>query len=365
MRGEVNPQRGMFSYVDLEARVPSSHPIRKIRGVVDKALKTLSPEFDQYYSEFGRVSIPPEMLLRAQFLQIFYSIRSERQLVERIDYDLLFRWFVGMGIDDVVWNHSTFSKNRDRVLSATIAERLFEEIKKQAYAKRLMSRDHFSVDGTLIDASASMKSFVPKDPPAKKTKDQGGQGGSGGKRSRNAEADFRNQKRSNETHQSTTDPDARLFKKSAGSGARLCMMGHIVTENRNGMIVEASVTTAGTSKEWDAALEMLGKLSKRPGRTVGADKGYDTKRFVQGCRELEFTAHVAARKTRSALDGRTTSTQAYQVSQIKRKRVEEPFGWMKNIGSIRKCAYRGLEKTRAMMLLNCTAFNVIRMSAEC
>jgi transposase len=363
MRGEVDPQRGMFSYVDLESRVPASHPIRKIRRVVDKALKTLSPEFDQYYSEFGRVSIPPEMLLRAQFLQIFYSIRSERQLVERIDYDLLFRWFVGMGIDDAVWNHSTFSKNRDRVLSAPIAERLFEEIKKQAYAKRLMSRDHFSVDGTLIDASASMKSFVPKEPPPENPTPP--KGGSGGKRSRNADADFKNQKRSNETHHSTTDPDARLFKKSAGSGARLCTMGHIVTENRNGMIVEATVTTAGTSKEWDAGLEMLGKLSRRPGRTVGADKGYDTKRFVQGCRDLNITAHVAARKSRSAVDGRTTATPGYEISQKKRKRVEEPFGWMKDIGSIRTCAYRGLEKTRAMMLLNCTAFNIIRMNAEC
>jgi transposase len=352
----------MFSYVDLESRVPEAHPIRKIRRVVDKALKAVSPEFDQYYSEFGRVSIPPEMLLRAQFLQIFYSIRSERQLVERIDYDLLFRGFVGMGIDDPVWNHSTFSKNRDRVLSTSIAERLFEEIKKQAYAKRLMSRDHFSVDGTLIDASASMKSFVPKDPPAKKTNDQDG---SSGKRQRNAEADFKNQKRSNETHQSTTDTDARLFKKSAGSGARLCMMGHIVTENRNGMIVEATVTKAGTSQEWNAGLEMLGKLSKRPGRTVGADKGYDTKRFVQGCRDLKFTAHVAARKARSAVDARTTSTPAYQVSQVKRKRVEEPFGWMKTVGSIRKSAYRGLDKTRAVMLLNCSAFNIIRMTSEC
>lgn len=356
MRGEIDPQRGMFSYIDLEQRVPQDHPIRKVRRVVDKALKALDEDFSHLYSELGRSSIAPEMLLRAQFLQIFYSIRSERQLVERLDYDLLFRWFVGLGIDDRVWNHSTFSKNRDRVLTADIAQRLFDEIKKQAYAKRLMSRDHFSVDGTLVEASASMKSFVPKEPSKS-------EGDTKGPKGRNQDVDFKGQKRKNDTHHSTTDPDARLYRKSLGSSSKLCYMGHIVTENRNGMIVDATLTTAGTSKEWDAGLELLAKQSKRSGRTVAADKGYDTKRFVQGCREQGITPHVAAKKSRGFVDGRTTNTAGYKISQIKRKRVEEPFGWMKTVGSLRKTAYRGLQKNLTLMLMNSTAFNITRMSA--
>jgi len=249
------------------------------------------------------------MLLRAQFLQIFYSMRSERQLVERLDYDLLFCWFVGLGIDDPVWNHSTFSKNRDRVLTADIAQRLFDEIKKQAYAKRLMSHDHFSVDGTLVEASASMKSFVPKDQPKSKDDPKGPS-------NRNQDVDFKGQKRKNDTHHSTTDPDARLFRKSIGSSSKLCYMGYILIENRNGMIVEATLTTAGTSKEWDAGLELLEKQSKCSGRNVAADKGYDTKCFVQGCRELGITPHVAAKKSRGYVDGRTTNTAGYKISQI-------------------------------------------------
>lgn len=356
MRGEIDPQRGMFSYIDLEQRVPKDHPIRKIRRVVDKALKALDNDFSALYSAVGRSSIAPEMLLRAQFLQIFYSIRSERQWVERLDYDLLFRWFVGLGIDDPVWNHSTFSKNRDRVLTADIAQRLFDEVKKQAYAKRLMSRDHFSVDGTLVEASASMKSFVPKNQP-KSEYDTKGPG------NRNQDVDFKGQKRKNDTHHSTTDPDARLFRKSIGSSSKLCYMGHILIENRNGMIVDATLTTAGTSKEWDAGLELLEKQSRRSGRTVAADKGYDTKRFVQGCRELGITPHVAAKKSRGYVDGRTTSTVGYKISQIIRKRAEEPFGWMKTVGSVRKTAYRGLQNNLTLMLMNSTAFNITRMAA--
>lgn len=355
MRGEIDPQRAMFSYVDLEQRVPQDHPIRKIRRVVDKALKALNDDFSALYAETGRNSIPPEMLLRAQFLQIFYSIRSERQLVERLDYDLLFRWFVGLGIDDPVWNHSTFSKNRDRVLTADIAQRLFDEIKKQAYARRLMSRDHFSVDGTLIEASASMKSFVPKDKPSSKDKPDDPTG-------RNREVDFKGQRRKNDTHHSTTDPDARLFRKSRGSSSKLCMMGHILIENRAGMIVEATVTTASTSKEWEAGLDLLKRQSIRPGQTVAADKGYDTGCFVQGCREIGITPHVAAKSSRSSVDGRTTNTEGYRISQLKRKLVEEPFGWMKTVGSIRKSAFRGLQKNLTLMLMNSAAFNVIRLS---
>lgn len=354
MRGYIDPQQSMFSYVDIEQRIPSSHPIREIRVVIDKAINAIEPEIAQRYASSGRPSIPPEQLLRALFLQIFYSIRSERQLVERIEYDLLFRWFVDLGIDESVWNHSTFTKNRDRLLNEEIAQRLFEEVKTQAYAKRLMSRDHFSVDGTLIDASASMKSFVPKQS-AEADSDNDGNG------SRNSDVDFKGQKRSNKTHASTTDPDARLFRKGAGKSSRLCMMGHILIENRNGLIVEACVTTAGTSQEWEAGLDMLDQQSMRPSQTVGADKGYDVARFVDGVREMNITAHVAARAKGSQVDGRTTQTAGYETSQRIRKRVEEPFGWMKTIGTIGKLAHRGLSKAGAVFAMNATAFNVVRI----
>jgi len=357
MRGETDSQAAMFSYIDLEERVPADHPIRKIRCVVDKALKAMEADLDVLYASDGRPSVPPEQLLRAQLLQIIYTIRSERQLVERIDYDLLFRWFVGLGIDEPVWNHSTFTKNRDRVLCSDIAQRLFDEIKNQAYAKRLLSRDHFSVDGTLIDASASMKSFVPKEKPESGSEHSNNKPGGG----RNADVDFKGQKRTNETHESTTDPDSRLYRKSQGQPSRLCMMGHIMTENRNGFIVEAKVTTAGTSQEWDAALEMIEKQSMRPGQTVGADKGNDTKRFVSGARELGMTPHVAAKASRGAIDGRTINSKGYEISQRKRKRVEEPFGWMKNVGGIRKLFHQGLEKGNCIFVMNAAAFNVVRL----
>lgn len=362
MRGEINPQQSMFSYVDIEERIPASHPIRKIRAVIDKAIAAIEVDIDEQYSLKGRPSIPPEQLLRALYLQIFYSVRSERLLVDRIEYDLLFRWFVGLGIDDPVWNHSTFSKNRDRVLTEHIAQRLFDEVKRQAYAKQLMSRDHFSVDGTLMDACASMKSFVPKQ--SEQEKDDSDSNHSDGS-TRNADVDFKGQKRSNATHESTTDPDARLYRKSAGQSSRLCMMGHILTENRNGMIVEACVTTAGTSQEWEAALSMLDKQSVRPRQTVGADKGYDVKRFVDEVRDKSYTPHVAARAKGSAVDERTTGTEGYKISQRKRKRVEEPFGWMKTVGGIRKLTHRGLSKVSTTFLMNSTAFNIRRMVNCC
>jgi len=288
MRGKIDAQAEMFSYVDLESRIPSQHPIRKIRGIVDEALIELEPAFAQMYSDRGRPSIPPEQLLRALLLQILFTIRSERLLMERIDYDLLFRWFVGLGIDDAVWNHSVFSKNRDRLMSYDVDELLFEAIKKQAYAKKLLSRDHFTVDGTLIEACASIKSFKPKD-------------GSGDNDGEN----FHGQRRSNETHASTTDPDSRLYRKGKGKEAKLNYMGHIVTENRNGLIVGASVSEAGTSQEWTEAIKLLAGQAVRPGQTVGADKGYDVSNFVDPCRELGFTPHVAARKY-SRIDARTT-----------------------------------------------------------
>ena len=290
MRGEVDQQPTMFSYVDLESRIPKHHPIRKIRRIVDKALPALEAAFSQMYSDKGRPSIPPEQLIRALLLQIFFTIRSERQLMERIDYDLLFRWFVGLSMDDTVWNHSVFSKNRDRLMSYDVDELLFEAIKKQGYAKKLLSRDHFTVDGTLIDACASLKSFKPKD------RDDDSDDGE----------NFHGQKRSNATHESTTDPDSRLFRKGRGKEAKLSYMGHVVTENRNGLIVQAAVTEAGTSQEWDAAIELLSKQTKRRRQTVGADKGYDVSRFVDPCRELGMTPHVASKIKGSRIDGRTT-----------------------------------------------------------
>lgn len=345
MRGEENPQPQMFSYVDLESRVPQHHPIRKVRQIVDTALAELEPVFDGMYAEKGRRSIPPEQLLRALLLQIFFSIRSERLLVERIDYDLLFRWFVGLGIDDPVWNHSTFSKNRDRLMSSNVDELLFEAIKKQAYAKKLMSRDHFSVDGTLIEACASLKSFRPKD---ESDDDDDGE-------------NFHGQKRKNDTHQSKTDPDAKLYRKGFGKEAKLCFMGHVLTENRNGLIVEASVTEAGTRQEWLAGVEMLSTQPIRPGQTVGADKGYDVGAFVTPCRELGITPHVASKAQRSRVDGRTTRHDGYEISQKKRKRVEEPFGWMKTYGLLAKLRHRGKENVGWLFRLTATAYNITRL----
>lgn len=344
MRGEVDAQPEMFSYVDLESRIPKQHPIRKIRRIVDKALPALECAFNRMYSERGRPSIPPEQLIRALLLQIFFTIRSERQLMERIDYDLLFRWFVGLGMDDPVWDHSVFSKNRDRLMAYDVDELLFESIKQQAAAKKLLSRDHFSVDGTLIEACASLKSFRPKD------------------RDDDSDAEnFHGQKRRNDTHESTTDPDSRLFRKGFGKEAKLNYMGHIVTENRNGFVVGTTVTEAGTRQEWSAALEMLAQQPDRSGRTVGADKGYDVGAFVTKCRDLGFTAHVAAKKRYSRIDGRTTHHAGYAISQRKRKQVEEPFGWMKNYGLLRKLRHRGRDNVSWLFRLTATAYNITRL----
>lgn len=345
MRGESINQGALFSYVDLEARIPDHHPIRKVRQVVDQALRDMDWAFEDMYSRVGRPSIPPEQLIRALLLQIFFTIRSERQLMERLDYDLMFRWFVGLGMDDKVWNHSVFSKNRDRLMLNEIDELFFEAIKKQAYAKQLMSRDHFSVDGTLLEACASMKSFKPKD----------------GDDNDDSGENFHGQKRSNQTHQSTTDPDARQFRKGKGKESKLYHMGHLLTENRNGMIVEATVTEAGTRQEWEAAEDMLSIQGTRPGMTVGADKGYDTPSFVHACRGLKITPHVAAKISRSALDGRTTRTTGYRISQIKRKRIEECFGWMKDIGLMRKLRHCGQPKVAWIFRFTAAAYNITRM----
>jgi transposase len=276
MRGEIDPQPSMFSYVDLESRIPESHPIRKVRRIVDEALEELEPAFEEMYSDRGRPSIPPEQLLRALLLQILFTVRSERLLMERIDYDLMFRWFVGLGMDDTVWNHSVFSKNRDRLMGYDVDELLFEAIKKQAYARKLLSRDHFTVDGTLIEACASLKSFKPRD-------------GSGDD---DDGENFHGQKRSNETHVSSTDPDALQCRKGPGKEAKLRYLGNILMENRNGLIVDTSVSEAKLHLERPEAIELLARQSVRPGQTVGADKGYDVSTFVEPCRELGFTPHV-------------------------------------------------------------------------
>jgi transposase len=346
MRGEVDPQPTMFSYVDLESRIPRHHPIRKIRRIVDKALPDLEAAFERMYSDRGRPSIPPEQLIRALLLQIFYTIRSERQLMERIDYDLLFRWFVGLSIDETVWNHSVFSKNRDRLMAYEVDELLFEAIKKQGYAKQLLSRDHFTVDGTLIEACASLKSFKPKD------RDDDSDDGE----------NFHGQRRSNATHASTTDPDARLFRKGLGKEAKLSYMGHVVTENRNGLIVEATVTAAGTRQEWDAAIQMLQGQRNRRRQTVGADKGYDVSRFIDPCRDLGMTPHVASKAKGSRIDGRTMNRLGYAISQRKRKRVEEPFGWMKTFGLLRKLRHRGEQKVGWQFRFTASAYNIVRLN---
>ncbi len=347
MRGELSGQPGMFSYVDLESRIPENHPIRKIRRVVDAALEELEPQFAKMYSAKGRPSVPPEQLVRALLLQIVFSIRSERQLMERIDYDLLFRWFVGLGIEDRVWAPTVFTKNRDRLMRHEIAESFLAAINKQGYARKLLSKDHFSVDGTLLEACASLKSFRPK--AAEKEADDG--------------ENFHGHKRSNETHQSTTDPDSRLFRKGPGKEAKLSYMGHILIENRHGFIVDAKATEAGTRQEWVAGLELLSRQAKASRQTVGADKGYDVGLFVGGCRDLAVTPHVAAKKVHSRLDGRTTKPKSYQRSQHVRKRVEEPFGWMKSYGLLRKLRHRGQEKVDWIFRFTAAAYNIIKLQA--
>jgi transposase len=309
------------------------------------------------YARDGRPSIPPERLLRALLLQAFYTVRSERQLMEQLDYNLLFRWFVGLSADDPVWDATVFCKNRDRLLDGDIAAKFFAGVLNLPKVHKLLSSEHFSVDGTLIEAWASMKSFVPKDgsnPPADK-----GHGGGGG---RNAERDFHGEKRTNDTHFSTTDPDARLFRKGPGKEAKLCHMGHLMTENRNNLIIDARVTEANGTAERTTALDMIDS-NARPGSTVGADKLYDTADFVAGCRERGCTPHVAQndKGRRSAIDGRTIRHPGYAVSMIKRKRIEEPFGWMKTTGGLRKTRHRGRTLVEWFFILTATAYNLIRI----
>jgi len=354
LRGNTSTQNTMFSYRSLEDRIPRRHPLRDIRKIVDRALKDLSPTFDAMYAQTGRPSIPPEQLIRAMLIQVLFSIRSERLLMEELDFNLLHRWFVGLSMDDTVWDHSTFSKNRDRLLLHDVADRFFEAIRGQAAAKKLLSRDHFTVDGTLIEASASLKSFRPKGEVPPDDDDSDDPGG------RNEMVDFKGETRSNATHASTTDPDAMLARKGNGKEAKLSYAGHLLTENRNGLIVDTELTKATGTAEREAALTMLSRLPGVGPKTLGADKGYDSRGFVEGARACSVTPHVA-RKQRTAIDGRTVRHAGYAQSLKRRKLVEERFGWMKDIGGLRKLRHRGLATVGWIFTFTAAVCNVVMM----
>ena len=344
MRGNEDKQQPVFSYVTLEQRVPADHPLRPIRRAVDQILDGMSKRFDTLYAESGRPWIPPERLLRALLLQIFYSVRSERMLMKQLDYNLLFRWFVGLEIDEPVWNHAVFSKNRERLLNEATAREFFTRVLQQAQPH--LSQEHFTVDGTLIEAWASQKSFRPK---------EGGDGDG---------ASFQGQQRRNDTHESKSDPDARLYRKGNGQEAKLGYLGHVVVENRNGLIVDAMATQADGRAEADAALLMAASLRrKRPrGRiTLGADKAYDQRELVRTLRQLGVTMHVATTRRRSALDRRTTRHVSYAISQRRRPLIEKVFGWLKPIGGLRKVKLRGLEKIRWLVQYASAAYNLWRI----
>jgi transposase len=342
----------MFSYVSLEARIPQDHPLRPMRSMVDAALKRLSRRFSSLYPDGGRPSVPPERLLRALLLQVLYSIRSERLLMEQLEYNLLFRWFVGLGIDDRVWVPTVFTKNRDRLLEGEVAEAFFAEVLGQGRDAGLLSSEHFSVDGTLIEAWASQKSFQRKGGPGRDSDDDPG----------NPTIDFRGEKRSNATHASTTDPEARLSRKK-GQTSHLAYMGHLLTENRNGLIVSAMLTEANGHAERLAGLAMIEEVAGSGRITLGADRGFDTEDFVAGCRKRNVTPHVDQNTTKRAsrIDGRTVRQEGYEVSQRKRKRIEECFGWMKTIGGMRKTRHKGTDRVGWMFIFTAAVYNLVRI----
>ena len=354
MRGDDQQQSHIFSYLSPEMRVRKDHPLRAIRTMVDEVLTQLSRRFDSMYATVGRPSIPPEKLLRAQLLQMLYSIRSERLLMEEMDYNLLFRWFVGLNADDGVWDATTFTKNRDRLLDADVAQEFLARVVAQARAKDLTSDEHFTVDGTLLEAWASAKSFQPKEGKPSPPPDDPG----------NPTVNFRGERRSNETHESKTDPEALLARKSEGKESKLSYSGNLLVENRNGLIVDAEVFQANGTAERDAALIMLEKLPGTQKVTVAGDKGFDTFGFVEECRHLRVTPHVAQnleRRGGSAIDGRTTRHSGYSVSQKRRKRIEECFGWLKTIALMRKVRHRGVCKVHWVFTLACAAYNLVRI----
>ena len=387
MRGTDEASGALFSYVDLEERVPARHPLRLIRRIVNDALASLDAEFGALYADFGRPSIAPERLIRASLLQILFSVRSERQLMEQLDYNLLFRWFVGLGIDDPVWVPTVFTKNRDRLLTTGISRKMMAAILAHPEVRPLLSDEHFSVDGTLVKAWASMKSFQPKDSASPPSDDDPGRPGplpneaisadtnqpsqqtetqpmpDTPRQPRNAEVNFRGEKRSNATHASVTDPDARLYKKSPGAGASLCFMGHTLMENRHGLVVQAELTHADGHGERKAALEMINRHSPGSTRrlTLGADKGYDSADFVSELRRMVVTPHVAKKARHSAIDERTTRHAGYAVSQRCRKKIEEPFGWAKTVGGMAQTVHRGLDRVRARFTMTMAACNLARL----
>jgi transposase len=353
MRGSEEKQVDAFSYVSMEDRIPAKHPIRPFKQMVNEILRDMDKELEGLYADSGRPSIAPEYLLRASILQILYSVRSERQLMDQIDFNILFRWFIGLSMDAPVWDHSTFTKNRDRLLESEIARLFFSKVVERARKKRFLSDEHFTVDGTLIEAWASMKSFQPKEGDKGNSDQQGGD--------RNSDVDFRGQTRSNDTHESKTDGDARLYKKSKGSESKLAYLGHVLMENRNGLAVDVEVTLAGGTAERDAATTMAGRLAGRKRRTLGADKGYDAADFAKDLREMEITPHIAGKKGGKSVDGRTTRHEGYAISQRKRKRVEEIFGWAKTVGLIRKAKVRGKSKIDWLFTMSIAVFNLVRM----
>lgn len=381
MRGTDEASGSLFSYIDLEERIPAHHPLRKIRQVVNDALSSMSTDFDAVYVDFGRPSIAPERLIRASLIQILFSIRSERQLMEQMQYNLLFRWFVGLGIDDPVWVPTVFTKNRDRLLNTEMSRKVMAAILAHREVKPLLSDEHFSVDGTLVKAWASMKSFRPKTEGSQGDDDPGDPPKSDTAANdqptttepdpmprtkpdpRNAEVDFRGEKRSNATHASTTDPDARLYKKAPGAAAALCFIGHGLMENRSGLIVEADFTCATGRAERQAAIDMIHRHSPGSTRrlTLGADKGYDAAEFVADLRQACVTPHIAQKSRYSAIDGRTTRHKGYALSLRHRKRIEEAFGWAKTIGGAAQTAFRGIERARARFIMTLAAGNLARL----
>lgn len=354
MRGQDTQQAGLFSYLSPEERVPATHPLRPLRQYVDTALTALSPQLAKLYAHTGRPSIAPEKLLRALLLQVLYSLRSERLLMEELQYNLLFRWFVGLDLDAPVWDVTVFTKNRDRLLAGEVATAFFEQVLAQAKTHRLLSEEHFTVDGTLIEAWAGQKSFTRKTgaAPVPPPDDPG-----------NPSVDFRGERRTNATHASTTDPEARLYKKAAGQEAKLCFLGHVLMENRHGLVMNTRLTSATGTAEREAALALLRERSGRQRVTVGGDKHYDTHAFVQDLRTLRVTPHVTQHTTNraSAIDGRTTRHSGYAVSQQKRKRVEEIFGWLKTVGLLRKVRLRGVRRVGWLFTFAAAVYNLVRM----
>lgn len=354
MRGDDLHQAEMFSYISPEQRIPKDHPLRPIQKMVDEILGEMSPQLNKLYSKIGRPSIPPEKLLRALLLQTLYTIRSERMLMEQLEYNLLFRWFVGLNIDDRVWDATTFCKNRDRLLTGEIAKAFFDLVLERAREHGLLSNEHFTVDGTLIEAAASLKSFKNKSDQDQTPPDDPG----------NPTVNFHGEKRSNQTHQSTTDPDAMLCKKGKGKEAKLSYAGHVLMENRNGLAVDAIVTRATGTAEREAGVKFAKQIGGSGRRaTLGADKAYDSREFVEELREAEVTPHVAQNESgrKSAIDGRTTRHPGYETSQKKRKRVEEIFGWLKTVGSLRKVKHRGIGKVGWAFKFAVAAYNLVRI----